>query len=97
MGIDVAIIGSGRWGKNHINTVNQNAKNLGIEDIYVCDIDAEKLIQWEDEPLKCFTSIEEILVDHKPSFAVVATPQRHILRSPKLYSNKVSACWWRNR
>ena len=74
MGIDVAIIGSGRWGKNHINTVNQNAKNLGIEDIYVCDIDAEKLIQWEDEPLKCFTSIEEILVDHKPSFAVVATP-----------------------
>ena len=24
--------------------------------------------------MKCFTSIEEILVDHKPSFAVVATP-----------------------
>ena len=74
MGIDVAIIGSGRWGKNHINTVNQNAKNLGIEDIYVCDIDVKKLIQWEDESLKCFTSIEELLVDHKPSFAVVATP-----------------------
>ena len=74
MGIDVAIIGSGRWGKNHINTVNQNAKNLGIEDIYVCDIDSKKLIQWEDESLKCFTSIEALLVDHKPDFAVVATP-----------------------
>jgi len=74
MGIDVAIIGSGRWGRNHVNTVNQNSEYLGIEDIYVCDIDAEKLIQWEDEPLKCFTSVEELLVDHKPSFAVVATP-----------------------
>ena len=49
-------------------------KNLGIEDIYVCDIDSKKLIQWEDESLKCFTSIEELLVDHKPIFAVVATP-----------------------
>jgi predicted dehydrogenase len=74
MRIDVAIIGSGRWGRNHVNTVNQNSEFLGIQDIYVCDIDAKKLIQWEDESLKCFTSIEELLVAHNPSFAVVATP-----------------------
>ena len=74
MGIDVAIIGSGRWGKNHVNTVNKNSKYLGIEDIYVCDIDVKKLIQWKDESLKCFASIEELLTNHKPSFAVVATP-----------------------
>ena len=74
MGIDVAIIGSGRWGRNHVNTVNQNAKNLGIENIFVCDIDSKKLIQWEDESLKCFTSIEELLVDHKPNLCSRRNP-----------------------
>ena len=74
MGIDVAIIGSGRWGKNHVKTIHQNSRYLEIDDIYVCDIDARKLIQWEEKSFKCFTSIDELLVDHKPSFAVVATP-----------------------
>ena len=74
MGIDVAIIGSGRWGKNHVKTIHQNSRYLEIDDIYVCDIDTQKLIQWEDKSLKCYTSIDELLLEHKPRFAVVATP-----------------------
>lgn len=88
MSIEVAVIGSGRWGKNHIMTLDSISKNHGISKLLVCDSDKQTLEQWRNTNHKCFQSISEMLEHHNPDFAVIATPPESHFRIAKQLMEK---------
>ena len=91
MSIQVAVIGSGRWGKNHIATLDSISKSHGISKLLVCDRDKETLEQWHDSNHECFESISEMLKSHQPDFAVIATPpESHFSIAKQLMERKIN-------
>ena len=91
MSIQVAVIGSGRWGKNHISTLDSISKSYGITKLLVCDSDKETLEQWHDSNYECFESISEMLKSHQPDFAVIATPpESHFSIAKQLMEKKIN-------
>lgn len=91
MSIQVAVIGSGRWGKNHISTLDSISKCYGITKLLVCDRDKETLEQWHDSNHECFESISEMLKSHQPDFAVIATPpESHFSIAKQLMEKKIN-------
>ena len=91
MSIQVAVIGSGRWGKNHISTLDSISKSHGITKLLVCDSNKETLEQWHDSNHECFESISEMLKNHHPDFAVIATPpESHFSIAKQLMERKIN-------
>lgn len=91
MSIQVAVIGSGRWGKNHIATLDSISKSYGITKLLVCDRDKKTLEQWHDSNHECFESISEMLKSHQPDFAVIATPpESHFSIAKQLMEKKIN-------
>lgn len=69
----LAIIGCGRWGSNHIRTA---ARLFGKELKYVCDVDLSRCAQLRGNlPNVTFTDrLEDVLSDEGVNAVVVATP-----------------------
>lgn len=71
--VNLAIIGCGRWGINHVKTAN---KVLGKNLKYVCDIDKgrEDKVKEVNNEIKFMTNIEDILDDREVNAVVITTP-----------------------
>ncbi len=71
--LKIAIIGAGRWGKNHVKTA---ASILNPQNITVVDFspEAEKTVKAVSNNIKFTTDLNEILSDKNISAAIVATP-----------------------
>jgi len=68
--VSFAVLGAGYWGKNHVREYS----NAGIE-LTVCDLDKEKLGQYEKEfGVKTITDYKELLNDEKLLGLSICTP-----------------------
>jgi len=72
--VDVAVVGVGGWGKNHVRVLRQLRGEGLVDTLYVVDVDEERL-RWAERvydavPLK---SIEDA-VDRDIDAAIIATP-----------------------
>lgn len=71
--IKLAIIGSGKWGMNHVKTAHNL---LGNNLIYVCDNnpDSEKKIKDISSGIKFNTCLDDVLGDKNINSVIIATP-----------------------
>ncbi len=71
--INLAIIGAGRWGKNHVRTANSL---LNAEQITVCDYSeqARKTVKEINPAINFTTNFDEVLDDDKINSVIIATP-----------------------
>ena len=71
--LKIAIVGAGRWGKNHVRTA---ASILPPQNITVCDTRTEtaKIVKGINNNINFTTDISKVLEDKKISAAIVATP-----------------------
>lgn len=66
---DTAVIGAGRWGRNHVRDLNKMGRLS-----WVCDTDPALEIRSIDKSVSRATDIGAILADPKTTKAIVATP-----------------------
>ncbi len=71
--INVAIIGAGRWGKNHVRTANSL---LAANQITVCDFSehARKTVREINSEIKFTANPDEIFSDDRINAVIIATP-----------------------
>ena len=71
--INVAIIGAGRWGKNHVKTANGL---LSPEQITVCDFSevAREVVAGINPEIKFTTDFDSIISNEKITAVIIATP-----------------------
>jgi UDP-2-acetamido-3-amino-2,3-dideoxy-glucuronate N-acetyltransferase len=71
--INVAIIGAGRWGKNHVRTANSL---LAANQITVCDFSerARETVRGINPEIKFTTNPDEIFSDDRINAVIIATP-----------------------
>ena len=71
--INVAIIGAGRWGKNHVRTANSL---LSANQITVCDFleHARETVREINPEIKFTTNPDEIFSDDRINAVIIATP-----------------------
>ena len=71
--LKIAVIGSGRWGKNHVRTATSI---LNPANITVCDASpaAENTVKSINENIRFTTDINDVLTDKDIVAAIVATP-----------------------
>ena len=72
-GISLAIIGAGRWGKNHVRTANSL---LDSSQIVVCDFSeqARETVKQINPDIRFTTDFDEIINDKAINAAIIATP-----------------------
>ncbi len=72
-GINLAVIGSGKWGMNHIRTAYEL---IGDNLKYVCDIDEsnENKVKEISKTIKFTTKIDDVLKDKDINSVIIATP-----------------------
>ncbi len=76
MGISLAVIGVGRWGKNHVRVLTQLRKTL-VDKVVIVDINPNRLkyIVKKYQPDSYYTSIEDLVKREKNlDGAIVAVP-----------------------
>ena len=79
MGLNIGLVGHGRWGRRHLETLIQLKGEGKISHISVCDIDANQLRTLPPEVDATFTEIADLLA-HKTidCIAIVTPPNTHL-------------------
>jgi len=86
--INLAIIGAGRWGMNHVRTA---AKLLKPSNITVCDVspNTQDKLRLIDDGIHFTSNFEDILVNNRINATIVATPaETHYEVAKKLLLSK---------
>ena len=81
----IAVVGVGRWGRNHVRVLKQLEGEGRVDEVVVCDVrrDAARAVAREYGVERYYGSVGEMLSECKPDGAVVAVPT--------LYHYKVAA------
>lgn len=75
----VGLVGHGRWGKRHLETLIQLKKEGVIQHISICDIDADQLANLSDQVDSTFTNFDHMLdAGVVNCIAVVTPPNSHL-------------------
>ena len=90
MSLTVAILGAGRWGQAHIRTLTSLKIEGLIKQLFVCDIDADKLTNLPLEIDATFSTWQEMVEYNSPDLvAIVTPPQTHCQLSIELMSQGI--------
>ena len=77
MGLTIGLVGCGRWGSNHLRTLNALKSTGRISRVVVCDIDPEKLKDVDADA--AYTSLRSMLEQEQlDGLAIVTPPETHV-------------------
>ena len=77
MGLTIGLVGCGRWGSNHLRTLNALKSTGRIGRVVVCDIDAQKLKAVDADAV--YTSLRPMLEQEQlDGLAIVTPPETHV-------------------
>ncbi|MAZ77385.1 MAG: oxidoreductase [Legionellaceae bacterium] len=70
--IQVAILGCGQNAKKHLDAIEHCAESIELK--AVCDLNAERLVQFSSRGVVTFSSLDELLLSRDIDLVVVCTP-----------------------
>lgn len=79
MNLNVGLVGHGRWGKRHLETLIQLKKEGRIQHISICDLDPDRLVNLSKQVDSTFTNLDRMLdAGVVNCIAVVTPPNSHL-------------------
>lgn len=79
MEVNVGLVGNGRWGKRHLETLIQLKKEGHVNHISVCDLDSNQLTDLSEHVDASFTEFEHMLgAEVVNCIAIVTPPSSHL-------------------
>ncbi|HIF90430.1 MAG TPA: Gfo/Idh/MocA family oxidoreductase [Candidatus Poseidoniales archaeon] len=90
MALTVGILGAGRWGQVHIRTLTSLKQEGLVEQLFVCDTDADKLANLPSAIDATFSSWQEMVKENTVDLvAIVTPPETHCQLSIELMSHGI--------
>ena len=90
MALTVGILGAGRWGQVHIRTLTSLKEEGLVEQLFVCDTDADKLANLPSAIDATFSSWQEMVKENTVDLvAIVTPPETHCQLSIELMSHGI--------